>query len=139
LLTGACPVLDHPLIWLKSTNWQAPQSWAEYAKGAITISGAFTTAGTFFVLLTGLAWFNHQGGFNSGELLWKRILRCVLGVIGVLIIYLGLKMFFGLIPPDSEAVLPYILGYIRYFLVGAWVSAGAPWVFVHLDLAENAT
>jgi len=44
-------------------------------------------------------------------------------------------VLFGLITPDAEALLPYILRYIRYTLVGAWVSAGAPWLFVRLRLA----
>jgi hypothetical protein len=102
------------------------------------LSGTFTTAGTLFGLLAGLAWFNHQGGFDASGPLWKRILRYILGMVGVLVFYLGLKVLFGLIVPDSEAVLPYILRYIRYVLVGAWISAGAPWIFVKLKLAKKA-
>ncbi len=127
-----------PFLWLKITNWQPPQAWAEYAKDAISLSGAFTTGGTLFGLLTGLAWFDRQGGFDANGSFWKRILRYVLGVVGVLVFYLGLKVLFGLIAPDAEAVLPYILRYIRYVLVGAWVTAGAPWIFVKLKLAGKA-
>jgi len=127
-----------PFLWLKITNWQLPQAWAEYAKDALSLSGTFTTAGTLFGLLAGLAWFNHQGGFDASGPLWKRILRYILGMVGVLVFYLGLKVLFGLIVPDSEAVLPYILRYIRYVLVGAWISAGAPWIFVKLKLAKKA-
>jgi hypothetical protein len=108
-----------PYTWLKSTNWQAPQAWAEYAKDAIAMSGAFTTAGTFFGLLSG-------------------IVRFLLGAVGVLILYLGLKVVFRLIVPDSEALIPYIFRYVRYFLVRSWISAGAPWVFVRLNLAGKA-
>jgi len=127
-----------PFLWLKITNWQLPQAWAEYAKDALSLSGTFTNAGTLFGLLAGLAWFNHQGGFDASGPLWKRILRYILGMVGVLVFYLGLKVLFGLIVPDSEAVLPYILRYIRYVLVGAWISAGAPWIFVKLKLAKKA-
>ena len=127
-----------PFLWLKITNWQPPQAWAEYAKEAVSLSGAFTTAGTLFGLFAGLAWFTRQGGFDASGSLWKRILRYVPGVIGVLVFYLGLKVLFGMIVPDAEAVLPYILRYIRYVLVGAWVSAGAPWIFVKLKLARKA-
>ena len=128
-----------PVLWLKFTNWQPPQEWAEYAKDAISLSGAFTTAGTLFGLLAGLAWFNHQGGFDVNGPLWMRILRYVLGVAGVLVFYLGLKVLFGLFVTDAEAVAPYVLRYIRYTLVGAWVSAGAPWIFVKLKLAGKAS
>jgi membrane-associated phospholipid phosphatase len=125
-----------PYAWLKIINWQAPQSWAVYAKDAITLNGAFTTAGVFFGLLTGLAWFNRQGGFNPGGPIWKRFVRFLLGMVGVLVFYVGLSALFGMLVPDSEAILPFLLRYIRYFLVGIWVSAGAPWLFVRLKLAD---
>ena len=127
-----------PFLWLKITNWQPPQAWAEYAIDAVSLSGALTTAGTLFGLLTGLAFFNRQGGFSTDGPVWKRTLRFVVGVVGILAFYVGLDLLFGLISPDAEAVLPYILRYIRYTLVGAWVSAGAPWVFVKLKLAGKA-
>jgi uncharacterized membrane protein YGL010W len=60
------------------------------------------------------------------------------GAVGILIFYVGLDVLFGLIAPDGEALLPFILRYIRYTLVGAWVSAGAPWIFVRLKLAGKA-
>jgi membrane-associated phospholipid phosphatase len=128
-----------PYLWLKKTGWLPPSTWAAYAGEAVSLSGAFTSAGTLFGLLCGLAWFNRQGGFDTGGPLWQRSLRYVVGVIGVLVFYLGLKVLFGLIAPDAEALVPYVLRYIRYVLVGAWVSAGAPWVFIKLKLARKAT
>ena len=127
-----------PFFWLKITNWQPPQAWSGYAQEAVTLSGAFTTAGTVFGLLAGLAWFNRQGGFDTKGSFWQRMLRYLLGVVGVLIFYFGLKILFGLIVPETEAVLPLLLRYIRYVLVGAWVSAGAPWIFVKTRLAGKA-
>jgi len=128
-----------PLLWLKITNWQPPQAWAQYATESITLSGALTTAGTLFGLLAGLAWFNRRGGFSTRGSIGQRLLRFLAGVAGLLVIYVGLDVLFGLIAPDAEALLPYILRYIRYTLVGAWVSAGAPWVFVKLKLAQKAS
>ena len=127
-----------PFLWLRITDWQPPLAWAEYAKYAVTMSGAFTTAGTLFGLLAGLAWINRQGGFRADGPIWKRLLRFVLGVVGILVFYVGLDVLFGLIAPDAEAVLPYTLRYIRYALVGAWVSAGAPWVFIKVKLAGKS-
>jgi membrane-associated phospholipid phosphatase len=127
-----------PYIGLKVTNWQPPQAWAQYATEAVSLSGAFTTAGTVFGLLTGLAWFNRQGGFSTDGPVWKRVVRFLLGAVGVLVFYLGLKILFGLIAPDTEALLPFLLRFVRYTLVGAWVSAGAPWMFVRLKLADRA-
>jgi membrane-associated phospholipid phosphatase len=127
-----------PFLWLKLTDWQPPGAWSEYAKDAVSLSVAFTSSGTLFGLLAGLAWLNHHGGFDAHGPVWKRILSFPVGLAGALFFYLGLKALFGLIDPDAEAILPYILRYVRYFLVGAWVSAGAPWVFIKLNLAKKA-
>jgi hypothetical protein len=49
----------------------------------------------------------------------------------------GVDKLFGLIAPDAEALLPFILRFVRYTLVGAWVAGGAPWAFLRLKLAEK--
>jgi membrane-associated phospholipid phosphatase len=123
-----------PYAWLKVTNWQAPQAWAQYATEAITMSGAFSYAGTLFGMLAGFAWLNHQGGFQTPGVWWKLVLRILLGVAGVFIIRYGLKFIF----PEGETFLPLVLRYVRYIAIGAWVSAGAPWTFIRLKLAEKA-
>jgi len=127
-----------PYLWLKLSGWQPPQAWAAYAGQAVTLSGAFTAAGVFFGLTSGLAGMRPLGGFSAAGSLWKRILRYLLGLVGVLVFYLGLDLLFGLIVPDGEAALPYLLRYVRYALVGAWLTFGAPWLFVRLGLAEKA-
>jgi membrane-associated phospholipid phosphatase len=125
-----------PYLWLKFTNWQPDPAWASFATEAVSLSGALTSAGTFFGLLVGLAWLSHRGGFKTTGVWWKLILRFLVGVVGVLVFYLGLDILFGLIAPDAEAVLPFILRFVRYSFVGAWVSAGAPWLFIRLKLSE---
>ncbi len=133
-------------LWLRA-NWQIPAIWLQNAAQAfpqgelpdpVGLSGAITPAATLFGLLTGLAWFNRRGVFSTTGPAWKRILRYVLGMVGVLVFYIGLKVLFGLFVPDGEALLPYILRYVRYALVGAWVSAGAPALFILLKLADKA-
>ena len=126
-------------LWLKVTNWQAPQAWAAFSTLAVSLSGAFTTGGTLFGLLAGLAWLNKQGGFLTAGPLLQRVLRFLLGLLGVLILYLGLKVVFGFIAPDGETLLPLFLRYIRYTLVGAWVSAFAPWLFIKFKMANKAS
>jgi hypothetical protein len=71
--------------------------------------------------------------------------RCALGFAGVGVIYLGLRLIFpgkdslfaGL--PYWGAASPYYeLGrFIRYGVLGFWVSAGAPKVFLSLGLAAQ--
>lgn len=79
-----------------------------------------------------------MGGFSTAGPIWKRILRFGVRVIGNLVFYLGWDVLFGLIAAGGEAVFQLIFRYIRYTLVGVWVSAGAPWVLVKLKLAGKA-
>jgi len=59
---------------------------------------------------------------------WIRVLRFLLGAVGLLGVYFGLKMVF---PAD-----PFFRG-LRYALVGGWVALLAPWLFVAIRLAER--
>jgi hypothetical protein len=65
----------------------------------------------------------------------QRIGRYLLGIAGLLVIYLGLDLLFGLIAADATA-LGLVLRYIRYGAVTFWVMFEAPWVFLKLRLAE---
>ena len=80
------------------------------------------------------------------------ILRCLIGLAGVAVIYVGLKLvfpgegsLFSGIPVWGESSPFYELGrFIRYTFIGLWSSAGAPWVFQRMGLAsivknENAS
>lgn len=125
-----------PYLWLRLTNWQPDPAWASNATDAISLSGAFTSAGVTFGLLAGVAWLSRKGGFKTSGVWWKLILRFLCGLVGVLVFYVGLDKLFGLFAPDAEAILPFVLRYVRYALVGLWVSAGAPWVFIRLKLSE---
>ena len=120
-----------PFIWLRATNWQPPQDWAVYTMNALSLQYVATSAGTLFGLLVGLVWLAHQGGFQTKGLWWKLVLRYLLGIAGVLVIRYGLKFIF----PDGETVLAYLLRYLRYTLIGFWVTGGAPWAFIRLQLA----
>jgi membrane-associated phospholipid phosphatase len=126
-----------PYLWLKLTNWQPDPTWAAFASEAVTLTGAFTAAGVLFGLGVGLAWLNRQGGFKTSGAWWKLVLRILVGMVGVIIFYAGLDALFGMIAPDAEALLPYLLRFLRYTMVGAWVSGGAPWLFLRLKLAEK--
>jgi hypothetical protein len=65
----------------------------------------------------------------------KRIGRYLLGMAGVLLLYYGLDLVFGMIAAD-ESSLGLGLRYIRYGTVTFWATYGAPWVFLKLRLAE---
>jgi membrane-associated phospholipid phosphatase len=120
-----------PYFWLKAVNWQPPQAWAAYATSAVNLEGPTTTAGTFFGLALGLVWLNRKGGFATRGAWWQLVLRYLLGVAGVLAIRYGLKAIF----PEGDTLLAYALRYVRYALIGAWMTGGAPLTFIWAKLA----
>lgn len=116
-----------------------PAAWAGNAlrsgplPAPASIEGIFTTAGSLFGLAAGVAWIAVRGGYQTAGPLEKRALRYVIGLIGVVILWEGL----GAVIPRGETWLPLILRYIRYTLVGFWITAGAPWLFFHFNLARR--
>jgi len=133
-------VLLGALIVFLSRNFVLPAEWianaihnSNEAPNPFSLETLTTTAGTLFGLCIGLAWMAPRGGFNASGPFWKRTVRFVVGMIGVLILYAGLKVIF----PSGDAFVPYIFRYIRYTIVGFWVSAGAPWTFAKLNLTES--
>ena len=84
-------------------------------------------------------------GFLSGYLHEKKYLsssikpgmnlllsRLVLGLVGIVIIWLGLKQIFISIGYTTEMAT-----FIRYTLLGAWISFGAPYVFCRFGWNEG--
>jgi membrane-associated phospholipid phosphatase len=121
------------------SSYQVPALWISNAALAhpnepihpLDAAGAFTVAGTWFGMAAGAAWlFAFRGGLNASGPLWKRSLRYVVGLIGVLVLYLGLGSIF----PREADLISYSLRFTRYALIGLWVSLFAPLLFVKLKL-----
>lgn len=115
-----------------------PAEWRDNALRAgelpasVSLEDALTSAGTFFGVAAGLAWITRRGGYQADGPTAKRALRFVIGLIGVLILWRGL----GLVFPEGENLVAYLLRYVRYMLVGFWIIAGAPWLFFRFKLAD---
>ncbi len=123
-----------------TANRAVPQEWFEAAAAALpqakaidprSLKGPIAAAGTLFGLGAGGVLLFNWGGFDAGGLWWKRSLRYLLGVIGVVVLYYGLKLIF----PAGDTLLAYTLRYIRYALVGFWVVYLAPRTFTALSVA----
>ena len=77
--------------------------------------------------------FHHGGNdvrLKPRRKAWKLAVRFVIGVIGVAILWLGLRMVF----PRDASLVSQVLRYARYVVTGFWVAYGAPWVFIRLKL-----
>lgn len=123
-------------------DWIVPPQWVEYAQLAFpdqapinpqSLSRVVTSAGAFFGMALGGLWMYQKGGFSVKGLWWQLILRFIVGLIGALLIWLGLDMIF----PDGETLIPVLLRFIRYALVGLWITALAPMLFIKTRLISS--
>jgi hypothetical protein len=114
-------------------GWSMPQSWLALASRApgeqlpnpISLERVLSASGALFGLLTGAAVTQKNGGFIADGSLIKRIARFLVGMIVLITIYAGLKVIF----PVGDHLAAYFFRYLRYALIGLWISGGAPWVF----------
>lgn len=97
-------------------------------------SSVVTPAATLSGFGIGLAWLQVRGGFDHRGAPARRLARVVVGLLVVVVLYLGLSAVF----PSGEGPVELILRAVRYGLIGAWVGGLGPWVFVRLGLADPA-
>lgn len=125
------------------SSWQAPAEWQANAHAAfpelpfepMAPTGIFTVAGTWFGLTLGASWFYRRtNGFHPAGPLGQQALRYLLGMAGTVLFWSGLKLAF----PETMDALGYGLRFMRYAVVGVWVAALAPLLFLKLKLAKPA-
>jgi hypothetical protein len=133
------------VITLASRPFVLPAAWVQQALAVapneplapFALEGLITTMASLFGLVAGALAFNARGGFDAGGPWRQRIVRFLVGLIGVLIFWRGLDVVFDLLAREGT-LLAYALRYVRYTLVGVWITAWGPWVFVRLKLAKSS-
>jgi membrane-associated phospholipid phosphatase len=123
------------LILLLISSSPDPAEWAEYSTEARSILHYITLGGFFFGALAGYVLMRQYARFTTKGSWWQLLIRYGVGLAGVLLIYFGLDVVFGMVAAD-ETALGMLLRYIRYSAVSLWGIFGAPWVFLKLKLAE---
>ncbi len=117
-----------------SAEWMANAARASTPLPApVSMEGMLTSAGAFFGLAIGLGWIEREGGFKPSGPLWKRIICFLIGLIGISVLYLGLKA----ILPSDDSLAGSSLRFVRYAITGLWVSGGAPFLFFRFNLVEK--
>ena len=79
-----------------------------------------------------LLFHSFIGEIRPGNWL-KRLISFLVGVIGIGIIYLGLKL---ILPSEGQSFYQ-LSRFFRYLLLGIWISFGAPWLFIRMGLARQ--
>ncbi|NPV77221.1 MAG: phosphatase PAP2 family protein [Anaerolineae bacterium] len=130
------PVLFEP-------TWNIPADWIVNASRAIPpadftpldVSGAFTTAGTFLGMTTGVILLRRRYQiFDTSGSLKIKSLRYLVGIIGMLAFWYGLGQLF----PRTDDFLGFGLRFLRYALVGLWIAYLAPVLFFKMGLLSRA-
>lgn len=140
ILSGVVMIGLVLLAYGLSSSWVMDSDWVERAGEVdpLSIEGIFTLSGTWVGMLGGYVILTEKKGhFQAGEGGWRRLVRFLVGLVGVAILYLGLGQLF----PDNEDLISYLLRFLRYTLIGVWVSWLGPIVFEKLKLlgfAEKA-
>jgi membrane-associated phospholipid phosphatase len=115
--------------------WVMPDAWSIRAGdvGPYDLDGIFTIAGTWFGMLTGFViLMRKRGPFLAGEGEWRRLVRLFVGFVGIMALYLGLGEIF----PRNADLISFALRFVRYTLIGLWVSWLGPLVFERLGLLK---
>ena len=117
-----------------------PTAWSQmaFARTGVEIApygldGPFTLAGTWLGLLGGAAWLFRRGGLQTKVTPLQLLLRYLLGLAGVLLLWFGLGQVF----PRGLDPVSFALRYFRYALIGLWISALAPLLFIRLGWAKR--
>lgn len=92
-------------------------------KGVVTTGAALVGMGSGFVLE------RRWVGFSTSGSVGQRALRLLPGLIGLGLLWAGLKVVFAGLEPAP------LFRFVRYGLVGLWAGFGAPWLFVRLKMA----
>ncbi len=142
LLSALVMIAAGMLVRISTAGWMLPESWYTTALQAapdhpidpFAFQSVFTTAGVWFGMLVGLTFVtNGSGDFDPKGPILDRIVRYLLGMVGLLVLYLGLGALF----PRTADLLGYGLRFLRFALVGLWTVWLAPLLFIQLRLARS--
>lgn len=113
------------------TGQQFGELYAEAWSGTLADGG--TMAGLTIGLWLGLVLETRHVRFSVAGPIWQRALRYIIGVVGLLVIWMGLRMIF----PQEPLILGLLLRVVRYGLLMLWAIALWPWLFVKAGLARR--
>jgi membrane-associated phospholipid phosphatase len=123
-------------------GWQVPETWQQNAIrqpggepiNPLSLDSAFTLSGIWFGMLAGAAWYQQfRGGYSAEGTPLQRLLRYLIGLIGIVVFWFVLGQVF----PREADVISYSLRYLRYILVGLWITALAPLIFARAGLLRE--
>jgi membrane-associated phospholipid phosphatase len=120
-----------PPDWLRNAASEGPALIPD----PLSVKNLSLLGGVWLGFTFGVAWLGNQGGFDVRGSLHVRTLRFVLGVCGVAVLYWG----GGALLPDKTSAPGEILQFLSSAIIGLWISALAPMIFIRTRLARRPT
>ncbi|MHC1784039.1 MAG: phosphatase PAP2 family protein [Anaerolineaceae bacterium] len=142
LLCSLIFILLFGVVQIFMGGWQVPAEWKSNALtgwpenpiNPLSIRNLIKSAGTILGMLTGAAWIDRKyPGYSIRGTASQKWQRLALGLAGLLVIYAGL----GMVISKDSSLLPITLTYIRFALVGLWVTGLAPYLFIKTRLVPQ--
>lgn len=130
LITSIIGKDNLPQAWIDTAAMAAP---GEDPIDPYSISYIITFAGAFLGMAIGAIWAKSRGWFSTKDPIWQLLVRYLIGLIGVIILYSSL----GALLPSSNDFVSQTFRYLRFGLVGFWITGGAPVLFIRLKLAKT--
>ncbi len=112
-----------------SFGWAGLPDVSSVAGASAVVTPASALAG----FAVGVVVAGRAGGSEVTGPLRQRVLRVLVGLVGVVLLWQGL----GAVFPGGEDPASLLLRALRYGAVGAWVGGVAPVLFVRLGLATR--
>ena len=132
-LTSGLMILLPVLVRALSPGWQPPAEWVQRAGpiDPMNLEFSLTLAGLWLGFLGGFVLLMHQKGIlQSNHGTWQKIVRYLIGMAGVIVLYAGLGTLF----PDDMSLPGMVLRFVRYTLIGLWISWGSPLLFEKMSV-----
>jgi len=115
--------------------WTIDSAWADLA-GKVdpyNLDGIFTLSGTWLGMLGGFVLLvENKGYFKAGAGGWRRLVRLIVGLVGIFVLYSGLGQIF----PRNADFISFALRFVRYTLIGLWVSWLGPVFFERIGILD---
>lgn len=118
-------------------SWEMDPEWAVRAGevNPYSLDGVFTLGGTWLGMLGGfLVITERKGHFLADEGGWRRLVRFFVGMVGLFLLYFGLGQVF----PRNSDFISFGLRFVRYTLIGLWVSWLGPVFFEKIGILKFA-
>ncbi len=96
-------------------------------------------SGAFFGASIGFAFAAKKAAFDQNDSIKMKAIRYGVGLVSTGIIYAALKLAAGPLDAVSAHSQEQLIRFIRYAIIGGWISLGAPLLFLKLKIARQAS